>query len=284
MSQLPRHQSAKLVSVPDSSDRLRRQLQDLHKKAAQESRKDSDASQKAARAREQAGRTSSALTAKSKLREAERYEKQALGARKRRADLDKKIAEVTTKLHTEESRISRQHVESVKRLEEELRQRELWSQIELATALGDGSETSGPEEVEFDFFISHSAPDKDSLARPLAEALRAKGCRVWLDEWVIRVGDSIRAKIDEGLRKSRYGVVILSMSFLQGRAWTERELNGLFVQEERAGEPRILPVWHNVTKEEVARYSPILADKAALKSADYTIDEMAALLTERLMA
>lgn len=37
-----------------------------------------------------------------------------------------------------------------------------------------------------------------------------------------------------------------------------------------------------MTKTEVASYSPIIADKAALKSADYTIDEMADLLMERL--
>jgi hypothetical protein len=76
--------------------------------------------------------------------------------------------------------------------------------------------------------------------------------------------------------------VILSRSFLAGREWTERELNGLFVREEAAGEPRILPIWHDVTKNEVAGYSPILADKAALKSADYTIAEMADLLVKRL--
>ena len=76
--------------------------------------------------------------------------------------------------------------------------------------------------------------------------------------------------------------MILSRSFLAGREWTERELNGLFVREEAAGEPRILPIWHDVTKNEVAGYSPILADKAALKSADYTIAEMADLLVKRL--
>jgi hypothetical protein len=64
-------------------------------------------------------------------------------------------------------------------------------------------------EFHFDVFLSHSSKDK-SVVRPLAERLRADGLRVWFDEWVLKPGDSIPAKIDEGLEQSR--VLVLCMS------------------------------------------------------------------------
>ncbi len=63
---------------------------------------------------------------------------------------------------------------------------------------------------EHDLFLSHASEDKDVIARPLYEALIAEGISVWFDEAVLELGDSLRRKIDEGLAKCRYGVVILS--------------------------------------------------------------------------
>ena len=263
-----------------SADHLRRQLQTLYGQLANESKKDSDASAKAARAREQATRTSSQSTLKMKLAEAEREEKKALAARKKRAEIDKKIADIQKKLHTEEARTAKEQQRALERLQSDLDRRHFEMTSELRSL---GPSAGGTvAAAEFDFFISHASPDKDLIARPLKNALEARNCSVWLDEAQIRVGDSLRQKIDDGLRRSHFGIVILSRSFLAGREWTERELNGLFVREEEAGESRILPIWHDVTKNEVAHYSPILADKAAVKSADYTIDEMADLLVQRL--
>lgn len=65
------------------------------------------------------------------------------------------------------------------------------------------------EQYTFDLFLSHSAKDK-TVVRELAERLRADGLKVWFDEWEIRLGDSIPAKIEEGLERSR--VLVLCMS------------------------------------------------------------------------
>lgn len=126
---------------------------------------------------------------------------------------------------------------------------------------------------QYDFFISHATEDKASVAQPLAEALEAKGAKVWLDKFAMSVGDSLRKSIDEGLAHSRYGIVILSEVYFK-KFWTEKELNGLFAKQED-GEKVILPVWHNVSKDVVKQHSPILADMLALKTADFTIDELA---------
>ena len=87
------------------------------------------------------------------------------------------------------------------------------------------------------------------------------------------VGDSLRQSIDDGLAHSRYGIVILSETYFK-KFWTSKELNGLFAKQEE-GKKVILPVWHNISKDKVKEYSPILADMLALKTADFTIDELA---------
>jgi len=55
-----------------------------------------------------------------------------------------------------------------------------------------------PDDFTHDVFLSHSSKDK-AVVRAVAERLRADGLRVWLDDWEIRPGDSIPAKIEEGL-------------------------------------------------------------------------------------
>ena len=47
----------------------------------------------------------------------------------------------------------------------------------------------------------------------------------------------------------------------------------LFARQED-GRKVILPVWHNISKDEVKRNSPILADMLAFRTADYTVDEL----------
>jgi hypothetical protein len=58
------------------------------------------------------------------------------------------------------------------------------------------------ETFPYDVFLSHSAKDK-AVVRPLAERLRQDGLKVWFDEWVLKPGDRIPAKIEEGLERSR---------------------------------------------------------------------------------
>lgn len=126
---------------------------------------------------------------------------------------------------------------------------------------------------KYDFFISHATEDKADVAQPLAEALEKRGAKVWLDKFAMSVGDSLRKSIDEGLARSRYGIVILSETYFK-KFWTEKELNGLFAKQED-NKKVILPIWHNVSKDVVKQHSPILADMIALKTADFTIDELA---------
>jgi hypothetical protein len=65
------------------------------------------------------------------------------------------------------------------------------------------------DDFAYDVFLSYSNKDK-AFVRSLANRLRGDGIRIWFDEWEIRPGDSVPAKIEEGLNQSR--VLVLCMS------------------------------------------------------------------------
>lgn len=119
--------------------------------------------------------------------------------------------------------------------------------------------------MDYDLFICHASEDKNQVVRPLAEVLRGRGRRVWVDEAEIQLGDSLRQKIDDGLARSRFGLVILSPSFF-GKHWPRVELDGLAAREIVSGEKVLLPVWHEVGLEDVALYSPPLALRLAART------------------
>lgn len=113
----------------------------------------------------------------------------------------------------------------------------------------------------YDVFISHASEDKEAIARPLYDALKAHWS-VWFDEAELTLGDSLRRKIDDGLARCRYGIVILSPRFL-AKEWPQRELDGLVARETASGKKALLPVWHDLDKHTLLRYSPVLADRLA---------------------
>lgn len=119
---------------------------------------------------------------------------------------------------------------------------------------------------QWDLFLSYASEDREEVAGPLAELLRAFGVSVWFDRFELSLGDSLRDKIDEGLVQSRFGVVVLSPSFF-GKHFTGRELAGL-AQKEVDGAKVILPVWHNIDEKEIRKYSPPLADRIGVRWGD----------------
>lgn len=124
---------------------------------------------------------------------------------------------------------------------------------------------------EYDVFVSHASEDKD-FAAPLASALTAAGMKVWYDEYILSIGDSLRQKIDTGLARSRFGIVVISPHFLR-KNWTQYELDGLHARQ-MTGERIILPVWHRITRDEIIEHAPSLADILSLSSASQSLEEI----------
>lgn len=126
---------------------------------------------------------------------------------------------------------------------------------------------------------SDASEDKDALVRPLAEALRGAGLDVWYDEFELKLGDSLRRKIDAGIARARFGLVVLSEAFF-AKQRTQCELDGI-VTAQVTGKQIVLPVWHGVGRDDVFEFSPSLADKVAV---DTTTHSMADLVAEIVAA
>lgn len=121
--------------------------------------------------------------------------------------------------------------------------------------------------AEYDVFISHASEDKPAVVVPLTDELTRLGLRVWVDYRELRLGDRLRQRIDEGLVRSRFGVVIVSPRFF-AKQWPQTELDGLVALEMADGKKRILPVWHDVEYDDVAKQSPSLAARLSVKWAE----------------
>ena len=96
-----------------------------------------------------------------------------------------------------------------------------------------------PESL-YDVFLSHSAKDK-AVVRPLAERLRVDGLKVWFDEWVLKPGDSIPAKIEEGLEHSRVLVLCMSANAF-GSDWAQLESGTFRFRDPLNKERRFIPL------------------------------------------
>lgn len=264
-------------------NQLEKDLANLRSSDAREAKKEADLVAKVNRANEAASRTKSASTLRSKLKEVERHTKALVAVQKKRADLSGKIASKSRSLRMYQGRQAQEDEKARKKAANEhkklLRERDAYERrlaFDMSSRLRPASvphRNCAVANETYDFFISHASEDKNGFVRELAQVLQDSGARVWYDEFTLKVGDSLRRTIDRGLASSCYGVVVLSESFFE-KEWPNKELDGL-VALETSGETRILPIWHKVSKDEVARYSPTLADKVALNTSLKSADEIA---------
>ena len=203
------------------------------------------------------------------------------------ADIGKKIADKKDKRATAYLKLQKEQQNEQKKQDKanleiqasyEARIRELQQQLSQPVVTSATIPISADE--EYDVFVSHAYEDKESFVDEFVEALRNQGLKVWYDTDRLKWGDSMREKIDRGLAKSKYGVVILSPNYIdEHKYWTKAELNGLF-QVETVNGKTILPIWHDLTKKQVVEYSPIIADRKAMTTASMTAEEIAAELKE----
>ena len=95
-------------------------------------------------------------------------------------------------------------------------------------------------EFQFDVFLSHSAKDQP-VVRELAARLQRDGVRVWLDEEQIKPGDSIPAKIEDGLEHSRVLVLCMSANAF-GSDWAQLEAGTFRFRDPLNKERRFIPL------------------------------------------
>lgn len=264
--------------------RVDKEITRLEKQLADESKKEVDKTKHLNQIDRSITKNTSLNTLKSKQNQMIRIQDEIAKTIKRKAEISKKIVDkkaqrtryqqqLDREIKTEQNRQERAEK---RRRQEEIRHQqqityELQKQKQLTQELTESSNDF--TQKNFDFFISLATEDKVGFVRPLAEKLDELGLKIWYDDFQLKIGDSLRRSIDNGLRNSKYGIVVLSSSFFS-KNWPQYELDGL-VAKEMSGVKVILPIWHKVTKNEVISYSPTLADKVALNSSILSIDEIA---------
>lgn len=267
-------------------NQLDKELADLEKKLADEVKKEADKTKRINDAQKNITRNASSSTIRTKLQQIQGWENDLVKISKNKADINKKIADKRKKRADTAAKLQKEEMEESKRASRE--QQKIYDDYErrisdlneqLTKSLAQKSKPivslyqESDTGEEYDVFLSHASEDKESFTDALCNALIKAGIKVWYDAISMTWGDSLRAKIDDGLRKSKYGIVVISRDYIK-KGWTQYELDGLF-QREMTGGKTILPIWHNITKQEIQNFSPTLAGRLALNSSSMTPTEIA---------
>ena len=110
----------------------------------------------------------------------------------------------------------------------------------------------------YDVFISHASEDKADFVNPLVEKLQG--------------GKSLREQIDNGIKRSKFAILVLSKNFFK-KQWPKRELDGILAKETISGTAP-LPIWYNLTQEEVYEFSPTLSGIYSISTQNHSIDDI----------
>lgn len=270
-----------------SVDQYQRSVNSLDKDIAELEKKKASADKKAADEESKANgvnwsRNASESTIKSKMRQIESHKKVAAKARADSAELQKKIADKRKKRNDSYIRLQKEQQIEQKKQDKKVKSMRQAYEDRIAELERISKPIVQPanfydrqSEPEYDVFISHAWEDKANFVDELATELRKAGFKVWYDTDRIKWGDSMRQKIDEGLSHSKFGIVVLSPNYIApGKYWTKAELDALFSLESINGK-MLLPIWHNLTKQDVMNFSPTIANRKAMTTATMTAKDIA---------
>ncbi len=269
--------------------RHQKSLADLQKKLADESKKEASKADEINKIERSITKSTSESTLRSKRQQITRAMSVIADVQKKKADISKRIADANTKLHKAQEELRKEEDKERKKIDDTEKKREreqlnhqrsITQELRSQYSFKANDIPAKRRIVKYDVFVSHASEDKEDFVKPLVDALQSAGYKVWYDEFTLKVGDSLRRSIDNGLKSSRYGIVVFSSAFF-AKNWTQYELDGL-VTREMEGHKVILPIWHMVSKNQVQNYSPTLADKKAINSSLSTIEEIVEQLAEVL--
>ncbi|EMH9753287.1 TPA: toll/interleukin-1 receptor domain-containing protein [Proteus mirabilis] len=99
-----------------------------------------------------------------------------------------------------------------------------------------------------DSFISYAEEDNDFVS-DVAFGLKRNGLSIWFAPMSLKVGERLLDSIEKGLNESRTGILVLSPAYLS-KNWTSYEMD-ILIRQNIDGSKKILPIWFNVTKEDI---------------------------------
>ncbi|WP_288534109.1 toll/interleukin-1 receptor domain-containing protein [uncultured Ruminococcus sp.] len=221
-------------------NRLEKEIADLEKKKADKDKNIAILQSKIISLKRSINKHTSPNSLANKNRQIASYESDKAKKSKESADLEKKIAEKKRRLSEANLKLQKEQQNEQKKQEKITQQLKLsyenriddLQQQLVQSVIAPQQSNSDLAYEEYDVFISHAWEDKEDFVDELVVELRKQELKVWYDTNKLRWGDSMREKIDKGLAKSRYGIVVLSPNYIaEHKYWTKAELNGLFQME-----------------------------------------------------
>lgn len=128
---------------------------------------------------------------------------------------------------------------------------------------------------KYDAFVSHAVEDKLPIANELCARLEQEGLKIWYSGKELKVGDSLERTILRGLDDSRYGIVILSPTYIK-KNWPRKEFY-LMMAKEIEQRKVILPILYNITNEELQSLDISIAGRWAIpyeKGMDFVVQKL----------
>jgi hypothetical protein len=136
----------------------------------------------------------------------------------------------------------------------------------------------------WDVFISHDSSDSE-FAKEVYQELFRHRVYCWFDQSVLRPGDSLAKQIANGLNESDYAILVLSENYIDNVGWASDEWQGLRSIAVAEDKNVIIPVWLDVSVDEVRDFSPWLSQIVAIQAssvedADTVADEIKSIVRE----
>ena len=208
---------------------LDKDIADLEKKKAALDKKAAEEQRKAANIT--INKNASTATVRSKLQQRDNYLTAANKASVESATLANKIADKRNKrnaaavhLQKEKAKAQKKQDMAAKQMQQSYERRIEELQALSVPSVMPASRMEESTLPEYDVFVSHAWEDKEEFVDEFVDELRKLGVKVWYDTSEIKWGDSMRARIDDGLKKSRFGVAVLSPDYIKdGKYWTKAE-------------------------------------------------------------
>lgn len=134
----------------------------------------------------------------------------------------------------------------------------------------------------YDVFLSHANADKQDFVDELNSSLEKLGIDIFYDKKALDWGDNWKERILVGTKQAAFAIIVISENFFD-REWTERELKEFLTRQNRNGQKLILPIVHNISKEELRKKYPSVSEIQMIDSNDFTCDEIALLFARQLI-
>ncbi len=123
-----------------------------------------------------------------------------------------------------------------------------------------------------DVFLCHAWSDREGVALEFCNLLESYGLDVWFSEKDVELGVSLIRAIDKGLRKSKIGLVLVTpalLASLENEGVADKELSALLATD------RVIPVVHDTDFDTLREYSPLLASRSGLSTAESSLSDVA---------